>query len=123
MNTVKQYKQISLQAKVNQATPYELTYMLLEHAINKIELAIHALNNNDIPNKVVYINKVIDIVENLNASLNYEINRKLCSNVNKLYQFILFNLVLANSKNSINNLLNAKQTLQAIFATWCAIKP
>jgi len=122
MNNIEKYQQISFKSKVNEASSYELISMLLDNALNKIRLAKYALDNNNINNKVIYINKVINIVESLNSSLNYEANYEFSSNLNKLYQFVLSNLVLANAKNSVDNLLNAQKVLRDIFEMWKAIK-
>jgi len=121
MDKVKQYQTISLQNKLAKASNYEVVQMLFEAAMQKMAAAEYAIKNENTAFKVTLINEAIAIIENLNANLNYEAG-ELAQNFHNLYQFILANLVLANTKNSLPNLKNAFEVLQKIKEGWDGIK-
>jgi len=118
-----QFKKMSLKHQLEKASPYELIQILLHNALHKIELAKYSLTKQNLTHKVVVINQAINIIESLNSSLNHEIGKEISYNLNKLYDFIVHNLIIANAKNDIDYLNKAEKSLQDIKDIWDTINP
>lgn len=93
------YKQVSAQVQVEEATPHQLIQMMYEAAIESIKLAKVAIADNNILLKIEKINKAFNLIESLKCCLDMDQNPDLAKNLDKLYEFMLTQLVLINANN------------------------
>jgi flagellar secretion chaperone FliS len=85
------------QNSITTASPQELTFMLYNGCLKFIKLAKKAMEENDVQAKHSNILKAQAIVQELNVTLNMDI--ELSQNMRQLYDYMLNRLVEANIKN------------------------
>lgn len=85
------------QSSVNTAAPGELTLMLYNGCLKFIKLACQAIENNDIERKNENLIKAQNIIQELNGTLNRNI--ELSGSMGAMYDYIYRRLVEANIKS------------------------
>ncbi|MBL6008049.1 flagellar protein FliS [Bacillus halotolerans] len=85
------------QNSVNTATPGELTLMLYNGCLKFIKLASQAIENSDIERKNENLIKAQNIIQELNGTLNRNI--ELSGSMGAMYDYMYRRLVEANMKN------------------------
>ena len=92
--------------------------MLYEAAIKNVKKATEYIEKKDMKNKGYAIGKVHDIVNELSNTLNHEIGGKIAQDLEALYNFIIRELIAANSKNDIKHLKNIEKLLGTLLEGW-----
>jgi len=87
-----------LQTKVNTTTKEELVVLLFEAAIKFLQQAKEKIKENDFAEKGILISKALDIISELNASLNTEKGGEVAKNLHNLYYYCQTRLLIANLK-------------------------
>ncbi len=107
-----QYRKTSVES----AGPGRLLLMLFEGAIRSIDNAKKAIEEQDINTAHNQIIKVQSIILELISSLDmeYEISNQLFN----LYEFIYYQLVLANTNKDLATLDEARDLLADFYLTW-----
>lgn len=105
-------------AAVTTATPGQVLIMLYEAAIRYVKKAADCIDKKDHAGKGVAIGKVHDIINELNTSLNFEVGGEIARNLERLYNFMVEQLVQANSKNSKEHLMNVQRNLETLLEGW-----
>ena len=103
---------------VNSASPEQLMLMLYDGAVRFISLGIQAIENGLIDKRAYYINKTSAIVSEFAATLDHSQDAKLAEDLDALYGYMLNRLMEANLKNDAAPLLEVKQLLSDLRATW-----
>lgn len=93
------YKQVSAQVQIEEATPHQLIQMMYEAAIDSIKIAKAAIGDNNVLLKIEKINKAFNLIESLKCCLDMDQDPDLAQNLDKLYEFMLTQLVLINANN------------------------
>jgi flagellar protein FliS len=99
---------------VNTASKEQILLMLYQAAIKNCKKAIKAIEEDDIPNKGVFIGKLQDIVIELNNSLDFEVGGDIAKELSSLYDYILYSSTQANinfDKEALAGCLNVLETL------------
>lgn len=109
-----QYKQMA----VKTANRGQLLLMLYEGAIKNVKFAALALERKDIAAKGLYIGKAHDIINELTATLDFEIGGEIARNLERLYNFIVEQLIKANIENSQEPLLAIQKVLETLLDGW-----
>lgn len=109
-----QYKQMA----VKTANRGQLLLMLYEAAIKNVKFAALALDKKDIAAKGMHIGKAHDIINELTATLDFEIGGEIARNLERLYNFIVEQLVKANVENSKEPLLAVQKVLETLLDGW-----
>ncbi|MCU9612975.1 flagellar export chaperone FliS [Caldibacillus lycopersici] len=111
-NPYQAYKQNS----VTTASPGELTLMLYNGCLKFINLAKHAIQAGNIPEKNSNLQKAQNIISELMATLNmdFEISKQMMA----LYDFVRRQLIEANIKNDIHALTDAEGIVTEFRDTW-----
>ncbi len=86
------------------SNPMKIVLMVYDGGINFLEKAIEYSENGDIKNKNIYTDKVIDIVIELNNSLNIEAGSDTAVILRKLYDFMYRHLSTAKLNNEAKEL-------------------
>ncbi|EDL63928.1 flagellar export chaperone FliS [Bacillus sp. SG-1] len=101
---------------VNTASPGELTLMLYNGCLKFIQLAKRGIEEKNIEQKNLNIQKAQNIVSELMVTLNMDV--EVSKNIMSLYEFIHRRLVEANIKNDLNALNEAEALIVDFRDTW-----
>ena len=95
-----------------------LIVLLYEGAIKFIRQAQEFAASGDIPSKSNAINRALDVVAELNYSLNMSAGSEIAANLRKLYQFVSDRLLEGKIQTDTRNLDEALQILSSLNETW-----
>lgn len=102
--------------KILTATPAELTLMLYEGAIKFCNIAIIAIEKNDIEKANVNIIKAEKIITELRATLDFKY--PVAGQFEMVYDYIYRKLVESNIKKNIESLEEALTYIREMRDTW-----
>lgn len=92
--------------------------MLYEGAIRFLKMAITASESSQTNEKNKYVGKVMDIVNELRASLNHKEGEEIASSLESLYEFIQDRLLKGSIENNANHLKEALNILSTLKTGW-----
>lgn len=115
---LKQYQHVSIETDILNADPYRLIQILLESAIEKLNIARSFIERNNVHDKGVAISFAISIIETLQASLNEQEGGEIAKNLNDLYTYMLEQLIQVNLHNDIKKLDEIIQLINTIKSGW-----
>jgi len=98
-----------------------LIVMLYDGAIRFLRLAIREIENNNYEAKGLYINKAIDIINELNAVLDMDAGGEIANNLRKLYIFMINHLSQANLKCDPQPIRDVIKLMEELNQSWKAI--
>ena len=116
-----QYRQASLQARVEQANAHQLIQMLMAGALEKIRLARRFMEEGKVAARGEHISWAISIIAGLQASLDHEKGGEIADNLDALYTYLQDILLQANLRNSPDLLEEADRLLSTVKEAWDAI--
>ena len=120
-SALEQYKKVGVQGGIEHASPHRLIQMLMEGALDKISVAMGAMQRNEIEVKGRYIGWAISIIDCLRVSLDKSIDNELVENLDSLYEYMGTRLLEANLKNDPEMLAEVSTLLREIKAGWDGI--
>jgi flagellar protein FliS len=109
-----QYKQMS----VKTANRGQILLMLYEAAIQNVKKASLAIDRKDLAAKGAAIGKAHDIVNELLNTLDFESGGNIARDLERLYNFIIEQLVKANIENSKVSLQTVQRLLETLLSGW-----
>ncbi len=109
-NAMNSYKQ----TQFNTIGRAEIILALYDGAIRFLDQAEDKIKEKDMVGKGNLISKVIDIVGELDASLNMEVGGEVARSLHNFYGVCNRNLLMANLKLDLELLRNTKQNIQSI---------
>ncbi|TWT03677.1 flagellar export chaperone FliS [Planomicrobium sp. CPCC 101079] len=115
MSTINPY-QAYQQNSVLTASPQELTLMLYNGCVKFIKIAKRAMLEKNIEEKNTNIIKAQNIVNELRATLNLDI--EISKNMDQLYEYMYTRLIEANTKNDIEILIEVEGYARDMRETW-----
>lgn len=98
-----------------------LIVMLYEGAIKFLRLAIREIENNNYEAKGRYINKAIDIINELNVVLDMDAGGGIAGNLRKLYIFMINRLSQANIQCDPQQIRDVIKLMEELNKSWKAI--
>jgi len=104
--------------QVTTSNPEKILIMLYDGAINFTKIAIEKLEKGDVAGKGLYIGKAHAIVAELMETLNHEVGGDISRQLQRLYNYLIDELVAANIKNNPEHLENAVRILSTMRDTW-----
>jgi len=113
-NYAKTYRQTAIMT----ASREQILLMLYEAAIQNVKKASVCIDRKDIPGKGAAIGKAHDIVNELVASLNFEVGGQVAIELDRLYSFIIERLVKANLESSKEHLGVVQKILETLLDGW-----
>lgn len=119
--SMKAYKSVALDSQKTVASPYKVVQMLLAGALERLARARAAMEQNKPAEQGELLGSAMTIVAELRAALNHDEGAEIAANLDNLYEFIMGELVLANSQNSIEKLEAVSGLLRDIKEAWDAI--
>lgn len=105
-----------LENKIKTATPAELTLMLFDGAIKFCNIAIMAIDEEDVSKAHTNIIKAEDIISALRSSLDHKY--EVAENLDKMYDYIYSRLVDANIKKNKEIIEEVLEHLRELRDTW-----
>lgn len=108
------YKQTAVQT----ATPGQILILLYEGAIKNVKKASECIDAKDTAGKGLYIGKTHDILNELVNTLNFEVGGDIARNLERLYNFMIEQLIRANSENSKEALSTVLKNLEILLEGW-----
>jgi len=109
-----QYKQMAIKT----ATPAQILIMLYEGAIQNVKKAQGCIDQNDRVGKGQFIGKAHDIINELNSSLNFEVGGDIARNLERLYNYMVEQMIKSNLENTKDPLQNVQKLLENLLAGW-----
>jgi flagellar protein FliS len=98
-----------------------LIVMLYDGAIRFLKLAIMEMEKNNYEAKGRYINKALDIINELNVVLDMNTGGEIAGNLRQLYNFMSNRLSEANIKCDIELVRDVIKLLEELNSGWKAI--
>ena len=95
------WKDAYLENRVLSADPLELIHMLYERAISLVSSARESLASGDIAERSKAIGKTMEILAELEGSLDHQSGGEISRNLERLYQHMRTRLMTANLKQQI----------------------
>lgn len=105
-----------LENKIKTATPAELTLMLFDGAIKFCNIAIMAIDEEDVSKAHTNIIKAQDIISALRSSLDHKY--EVAENLDKMYDYIYSRLVDANIKKDKLIIEEVLEHIRGLRDTW-----
>ncbi len=116
-----QYQTLDIQSRIESATPHRLIQLMMERVLAKIGLAKSQLREGDIAGKGLNIGDAIEIINGLQASLNYKADEKIAGNFDALYDYMMRRLLEANLHNDATILDEVAGLMRELKEAWDAI--
>jgi len=104
--------------QVTTSNPEKILIMLYDGAINFTKIAIDKLAKGDVAGKGLYIGKAHAIVAELMNTLNPEVGGDITRQLQRLYNYLIDELIAANINNSPGHLENAVRIMTTMRDTW-----
>ncbi|MCC5791823.1 MAG: flagellar export chaperone FliS [Legionellaceae bacterium] len=121
INYHKQYQNLELSTRIEEASPHELINLLLQGARTNIATAKGCIQRGNTKGKGEHIGKAIDIIDGLKSCLDYDNGGDIASNLGQLYDYIQQVLLRANLDSSESLLTEANTLLTEVHEAWQSI--
>lgn len=118
---LEQYKKVGAQINFESTSPHRLIQMLMEGALEKINLAKGYMQRGDVALKGSHISWAISIIDGLRMSLDSESSDDIAQNLYDLYEYMGRRLAEANLENNIEILDEVAGLLIEIKSAWDAV--
>jgi len=118
----KQYQSVGTQSGIENASPHRLIQMLIDGALERINIARGQMERNDVSSKGESIGSAISIIGGLQASLNKDTGGEVAHTLDDLYDYISHQLMLANKTNDVNLLDESTKLMTQIKTGWDGIE-
>ncbi len=118
---VKQYEQLAIRSRVNEASPHRLIQLMMQRVLEKIALARTQIVQGRVHDKGNNISDAIGIIDGLQASLNHDADRRMSENFDALYNYMSRQLLAANLHNDEARLVEVAGLMRELKEAWDAI--
>lgn len=92
----------------------DLLLKTFDGIFSKLGMIRYAIEQNDIVAKAQEISKLVDVLEVMRASLDFEKGGEIAKNLDAIYAFCIDELIKANIKNEMEYIDNVIETLTPI---------
>lgn len=110
-----------ISTQVGTADRLQLVVMLYDGAISFLGQAKEKMAVQDAPGKGLYIGRALDIIAELNASLNFQANREISTNLFHLYNFMTGHLTKANLNWDVQAINEVMGLLEKLRTAWVEV--
>lgn len=116
---IKAYANVGFESDIAGADPYQLIMMLYEAALQSVETAKKQIGAGNIEAKSTAIKRATAIIDQgLKASLDVKAGGQIATNLQELYEYMVYRLLVANLKNDLNALNEVERLLTELKAAW-----
>jgi flagellar protein FliS len=120
-SALQQYNQVRAHVQTEGASPHRLIQILMDGAIEKINVAKGLIERRDIPEKVRNINWALSMIDGLRQSLDIEKGGEIANNLESLYDYMQRRLIIANAENDPSILDEVVGLMLEIKSAWDAV--
>lgn len=117
------YRSAAAHGGVAASDPHRLILMLLDGALQRLATARGCMQRGELAQQAAAINRAVEIVAELQASLDMQRGGSIAANLGELYDYICRQLLTANSGQRVELLDESSALLQQIREAWQAIAP
>ena len=117
------YKNISIQGAVLNADPHGLVQILMDGTLQRLNTAVHCLQNHDLVRKTKLLHSCVTLLTELRGNLNYQDGGDLAVNLSNLYEYMARQVMMANLNNDADIIREVIGLLDEIRGAWVAIGP
>jgi flagellar secretion chaperone FliS len=117
------YQSVAVHGGVADGDPHRLVLMLMDGALERMALARGYLDRGQIAKKTQALHQCVNIVNELRGALNIAEGGALALNLRDLYDYMLRQLLKANSANDSECIKEVTVLLSEIRNAWLAIGP
>jgi flagellar protein FliS len=107
--------------RVMTQTPGRVVVMLYEGAVKFLKQAIREMEAGKYIEKGKSINRAVDIIQELNVTLNMEAGGEIAKNLRQLYTFMLDRLFQANMRKDADMIRETIKLLEELAEGWKAV--
>lgn len=107
--------------QIGTADRLKLVVMLYEGAISFLKQAKAKMASKDAAGKGIFIGKAMDIITELNASLNFQAGGEVAANLSRIYTFMTSYLTRANINWEVEALDEIITMLQQLKEAWIEV--
>lgn len=118
---ISEYQQVRVHTSVEGVSPHRLIQLLMEGALEKISAAKGYMLRKEVANKVAHIDWALNIIEGLQLSLDFENGGEIAANLDRLYEYMHRQIILANLDNNTAMLDEVSHLMNEIKNGWDAI--
>jgi flagellar protein FliS len=122
MNGLNEYAAVNAQTSVVDADRHQLIQLLLDGALERINMAKARIQAKDFEGKNKLINKSIDIVVGLRSFLDESKSEEISDNLASLYVYCEEKLLEANIKNDVELLDEVASHIRTVREGWVGIR-
>ena len=115
------YQSVAAHGGVAAADPHGLITMLMDGALQRLSAARGAIEHGATESKSRLIHKVVEIIDELRASLNFEAGGEIATNMASLYDYSSRLLMRASLESRTDLLDEAAHLLREIRNAWIQI--
>jgi len=116
-----EYRKVGVQTGVENASPHKLIQMLLDGAVEKVQLARGYAERQEIAKKGETVAWAMAIIDGLRSSLDMSRGGEVAANLDALYDYMLRRLTEANLANDVAMLDEVAKLLSEIRDGWNGI--
>lgn len=114
----RQYQSVAVDARVEQASPRKLIGLLLNGAAQKLAEARGCIERGDIAGRGAALSRVLAILGELRASLDFEAGGEFARQLEALYDYLSRRVLLAGSRSDLTGLGEVGELLAEIRMAW-----
>lgn len=108
-------------SSVHDASPHKLIALLLDACQENLAVAKGAMQRGEVRNKIVAIKKALDIIIQLQASLDFTKGGQVAEQLDDLYSFCTNRLAMANAVNDETMIDDVYKVVSEIKLGWSQI--
>ncbi len=112
------YRQQQVQHEVEQASPVRIVVMLYDKAMSLLRQAVLHIDRNNVKAKGEALNRVVEIIGELQAILNRDEGGVVAQNLDTMYEFMIRSVTLANLNNDPQPLDGVLMVLEELRKGW-----
>jgi len=116
------YRDTRATSSVACASPHQLIEILLDACLEKLAESKGAMLRGEVRMKAESLKRAIDIIVNLQASLDFEQGGSIAVQLDDLYTFCTNRLALANAQNDASKLDEVYRVIAEIRSGWSELK-
>ena len=115
------YKKTRTNTAVEDASPHKLISMMMDGALEKVAIAMGAMERKQPAVTGESISKAISIVDNLRVAIDHDVGGKIAANLHDLYDYITRRLLEANIMTDVSMLEEVAALLTEIKIAWAQV--
>jgi flagellar protein FliS len=116
------YRDASARGRVEGADPHQLTGMLFESLVERLNLARGAIDRKDVPAKGTNLSRAQAILAELRDSLNHDVGGSMSKRLDRLYDYMGRRLIDAQLKDDAAAVAEVLRLIQPIHSAWIQIR-